>query len=78
VKTPSGRQIECPSCRSTDLRWSNKPHFMNYIMAFVSRDPIRCCGCGFRFYQRAFTDLEYEQAYGRKPAAHEAGESRRH
>jgi C4-type Zn-finger protein len=67
MKRRSGAQIECPSCRRTDLRWSHKPHYLNFIMALVFRDPIRCCRCGCRFYARAFTELEYEQMFGRKP-----------
>jgi len=59
VKTPSGQQIQCPSCGSTDLRWSNQPHYLNYVMAFLFRDPIRCCACRYRFYRRALTDMEY-------------------
>jgi C4-type Zn-finger protein len=66
LKTPSGEQIECPSCAGTDLRWSNRPHFLNFFMAFLFRDPIRCCRCGFRFYERALTDVEYEQKFGWK------------
>lgn len=66
MKTPSGEQIACPSCRSTDLRWSNKPELMNFFMAFVFRDPIRCCGCGYRFYRRALTDVEYDRQQRRK------------
>jgi len=61
LKTHSGETIECPSCGSTDLRWSNKPHFMNWVMAFASRDAIRCCQCGFRFYERALSDVEYQE-----------------
>jgi len=68
VKTPSGEKIECPSCGSGDLRWSNKPHILNFIMAFVMRDPIRCCKCGYRFYQRAMTDAEYQKEHGRRTA----------
>jgi C4-type Zn-finger protein len=72
VKNPSGEQIECPSCGSTDLRWSHKPHFMNFLMAFLFRDPIRCNDCSYRFYERALSDVEYEKETqkkqkGRKP-----------
>ena len=67
MKRRSGAQIECPSCKSTELRWSHKPHNLNFIMALAFRDPIRCCRCGFRFYARAFTELEYDQMFGRKP-----------
>jgi C4-type Zn-finger protein len=74
VKTPSGEQIECPSCGSTNLRWSNKPHFMNFFMAFLFRDPIRCCECSFRFYGRALTDVEYEKEQARKSAGHRHAE----
>jgi hypothetical protein len=35
-------------------------------MAFTFRDPIRCCHCGFRLYERAPTDVEYEQKFARK------------
>ena len=66
MKTPSGEQIVCPSCRSTDLRWSNKPHIMNFVMAFAFRDPIRCCACGYRFYRRGFSDVEYDRLRRRK------------
>jgi C4-type Zn-finger protein len=66
VRKPTGERIECPSCASTDLRWSNKPHFLNFVMAFVFRDPIRCCACGFRFYRRALTDTEYADQVKRK------------
>ena len=74
VKTPSGEQIECPSCGSTDLRFSNKPHFLNFLMAFVLRDPIRCCRCRFRFYQRALTDAEYLNERGRRSATGSGGD----
>ena len=74
MKTPSGEQIECPSCGSTKLRWSNKSDYMNFLMAFVFRDPIRCCECGFRFYERALTDLEYDQEVNRKLRGRRHGE----
>jgi hypothetical protein len=69
VKTPSGKQIACPTCASTDLRWSNKPDYLNFVMAFLFRDPIRCCRCGLRFYRRALTDGEYEKKVAPKPAS---------
>jgi C4-type Zn-finger protein len=77
VKRPSGLPIECPSCGSADLRWSNKPHFLNFLMALVFRDPLRCCRCGFRFYGRALTDAEYQQKFGRKSAGHRHGGGRK-
>ena len=71
MKNPSGKQIVCPSCGAADLRWSNQPHILNFFMAFLLRDPIRCIGCGFRFYARALTDLEYEKEQARKsPGRH--------
>jgi C4-type Zn-finger protein len=78
VKTPSGDQIQCPLCGSADLRWSNQPHLLNYVMAFVFRDPIRCCGCGYRFYRRALSDLEYAAKIGQPSAGEdEAGGRKR-
>jgi len=70
VKKPTGEEVECPSCGSTDLRWSSKPHWMNFLMAFLSRDPVRCNECGFRFYARAFSDLEYENEVLKKHKGH--------
>lgn len=69
MKTPSGEPIQCPSCGSADLRWSNQPHFLNFVMAFAFRDPIRCCDCGFRFYRRALSDVEYAQKVERTSGA---------
>ena len=39
---------------------------MNFWMAFLFRDPIRCTDCGFRFYERALSDLEYEREKAKK------------
>ena len=39
-------------------------------MAFLSRDPVRCNECGFRFYARAFSDLEYENEVLKKHKGH--------
>ena len=48
----TGQLICCPRCLARDVRKSHQHKTFDWIMHVLLAAPVRCRGCGKRFYER--------------------------
>jgi len=63
----------CPRCGSTDIRGSQTPHMLDFLLNSFSLKPYRCRSCRKRFYLRkpaqALENMEDQAAVEHKHGA---------
>ena len=48
----TGQMIYCPRCKARDIRQSHQRKAWDSVMQLLLAAPLRCRGCGKRFYKR--------------------------
>lgn len=52
VKDRRGQFVPCPSCGSTDLRYSDRIRPLDLFWWLLGKQALRCRKCRTRFYER--------------------------
>ena len=52
IKDRAGNLVHCPDCQSTNVRYANSFHILDFWMWLRKMHSLRCRNCHSRFYER--------------------------